>query len=64
MPRVSEDMDMSNYSYHTQAAVAAPETRFYGREFTQALQRLTAQVFTTLRMARARASASPALGAR
>lgn len=39
---------MTNYSYNTQAAVAAPEVGLYGREFTRALQRVAAHVFTAL----------------
>lgn len=39
---------MSNSSYNVQAAVVAPETSLYGREFSRALQRLATQVFSTL----------------
>ncbi len=48
MPRVTEDTDMSNYSYNAQAAIAAPEVNVDGRELTQALQRFAANVFTTV----------------
>lgn len=40
---------MSNSSYNSQAVVMTPETSLYGREFIRAVQRLSAQVLTTLR---------------
>jgi uncharacterized protein YjiS (DUF1127 family) len=39
---------MSNYSYNTQAAVAAPEAGIDGREVGRTLQRFAANVFATV----------------
>jgi uncharacterized protein YjiS (DUF1127 family) len=39
---------MTNYSYNAQAAVAAPEASFEGREFGRTLQRFASTVFTTV----------------
>jgi uncharacterized protein YjiS (DUF1127 family) len=39
---------MSHYSYASSATAGTPKAGLYGREFTQALKRLTADIFATV----------------